>query len=307
MTLLQFVQRGKTIADSPRLDETALGTETDRAMTTAMWVDWINDAKNFAQNKIIELFEDFLVETTDITITSGTETYTLPANTLKIRLIEREGVASTETDRELFPISMTDKFRYSNANGYFSYLNSSEFYYIWGNTIGIKPEPNTAGTRKIWYIKKLPDLSYGTAAAAASTTITLAATPSLGTTSNVDDYYNGSSVYIVSASTGAGQTVKITDYVGSTRVATVETFGTTPTGTIVYDIVCEIPESHHKFLVLDAALNACLRDDEAGRYEKIEKEREKHLDNMTKALTQRQIQKAEYVDDGTDGLTQWYM
>jgi hypothetical protein len=72
----------------------------------------------------------------------------------------------------------------------------------------------------------------GVAQAGGSTTITLAATAS-----SSDDTYNGSLVSIL-AGTGAGQTREITDYTGSTRVATVDTaWSTNPDSTSVYAVI----------------------------------------------------------------------
>jgi hypothetical protein len=71
----------------------------------------------------------------------------------------------------------------------------------------------------------------GTAQAGAATTITLAAGASA-----VDDFYNN--LYIVTTGgTGSGQTRLITDYVGSTKVATVDAAWTvTPDATTTYSI-----------------------------------------------------------------------
>lgn len=63
-----------------------------------------------------------------------------------------------------------------------------------------------------------------------STTIKLRADASA-----VDDAYNGMEVYVY-ANTGAGQRRVITDYVGSTRVATVATWSVTPDSTSAYEI-----------------------------------------------------------------------
>lgn len=71
----------------------------------------------------------------------------------------------------------------------------------------------------------------GTAQAGASTTITLASAAS-----STDDTYNNMDIVITSG-TGSGQTKTITDYVGSTRVATVESAWTTnPDETSVYEV-----------------------------------------------------------------------
>ncbi len=71
----------------------------------------------------------------------------------------------------------------------------------------------------------------GTAQAGASTTITLASGESA-----TDDFYNGMLVRITSG-TGSGQVRRITDYVGSSKVATVDTAWTTPpNNTSVYRV-----------------------------------------------------------------------
>lgn len=71
----------------------------------------------------------------------------------------------------------------------------------------------------------------GTAQAGASSTITLAADAS-----DDDDFYNGVTVEITGG-TGSGQTKTITDYVGSTRVATVDSsWASNPDNTSVYHV-----------------------------------------------------------------------
>lgn len=74
----------------------------------------------------------------------------------------------------------------------------------------------------------------GTASAGGGSTITLDATPDFGSTSATDDLYNGMMISI-EAGTGAGQSRIISDYVGSTRVATVGVaWTTTPDNTSLY-------------------------------------------------------------------------
>ncbi|MDP7367236.1 MAG: hypothetical protein QGH83_08245, partial [Candidatus Pacebacteria bacterium] len=71
----------------------------------------------------------------------------------------------------------------------------------------------------------------GTAQAGSSTTITLESGAS-----TVDDTYNTMSVYITSG-TGNGQLRAITDYNGTTKVATVATWTTNPDTTSVYEVM----------------------------------------------------------------------
>lgn len=78
-------------------------------------------------------------------------------------------------------------------------------------------------------LKALADA--GTAqAGSTATTIKLRADASA-----VDDAYNGMEVYLT-GNTGAGQRRVVTDYVGSTRVATVATWAVTPDTTTTYEI-----------------------------------------------------------------------
>ena len=76
---------------------------------------------------------------------------------------------------------------------------------------------------------------HGTAAAGASTTITLPATGHPN-----DDFYNGYTVRILSG-TGSGQSKTISDYNGTTKVATVSSsWGTNPDGTSVFEIAAAV-------------------------------------------------------------------
>jgi hypothetical protein len=77
----------------------------------------------------------------------------------------------------------------------------------------------------------------GTAQAGAATTITLSTRASA-----VDDAYNNLYVAII-AGTGSGQIRQITDYVGSTKVATVATWTTNPDSTSEYKILLGDPSS----------------------------------------------------------------
>jgi hypothetical protein len=123
---------------------------------------------------------------------------------------------------------------------------------------GITPDSNL--TYYAWVLRRPPEISYGTvgAASAGGTTITLAATPTYGETMLRDDLYNGAEVAIVTASgtnAAVGTYQRITDYVASTRKATVGTawtFGAADT----YSIVFDLPEVAWPTIILRAAVDA---------------------------------------------------
>lgn len=86
--------------------------------------------------------------------------------------------------------------------------------------------------------KSLGIVDQGTAQAATGTTLQLRSAAAFA-----DDELIGAVILINTATTGAGQARVITDYVGSTDTATVDTWTTTPTGTITYKVFGAPPGS----------------------------------------------------------------
>lgn len=87
-------------------------------------------------------------------------------------------------------------------------------------------------------IRGLGVIDKGTAQSATGTTLVLRAAAAFA-----DDELVGATIVIVSATAGAGQRRIINDYVSATDTATVDTWTTTPTGTIVYEIYGSPPAS----------------------------------------------------------------
>lgn len=93
-------------------------------------------------------------------------------------------------------------------------------------------------------------LNVGTAQAGAASTITLAATASA-----TNDLYKGAMVKITSG-TGSGQARRITGYVGSTKVATVErAWATNPDATSVYGVMADVGPAVDTNLAVAAGTN----------------------------------------------------
>jgi len=284
---LYHIQEAKALVESPPLDESALTTEKDSSLPIKRWTRWTNQSQQLIQNDVvIPEFEDWLVKKETITFTDGTREYDIPTNTIKIRLVERTDV---DTDREMYPLrgGIGDKFYFRSDMD----SNTREYYTFWGNQIYVLPEPaDSTATMQLWLIRKMADLSYGTASAADATTITLAAAPTFGDTSTQDDYYNGSKIYIVSG-TNSGQAVPVTDYAGSTGICTVASWpGGTPSGTIVYSFLSDIPSEYDAVLAARTALFAKIKDNAditqlSSHYQELKT-------SMIKGMSQRQIQES---------------
>ena len=124
------------------------------------------------------------------------------------------------------------------------------YYNKTSKTIGLHPKPNSSNAGAYLFVSgyhRTRVLHAGTAAAGAATTLTLAAASATAPApSPVDDYYNGLFMEIYDG-TGEGEIAEITDYVGSTKVCTVN-FTTTPDTTSIYGMVSELPQEAHELM-----------------------------------------------------------
>lgn len=128
--------------------------------------------------------------------------------------------------------------------------------------IRLRGEPTIIGTLKAWVIQTPIRQSYGEATSATSTGLVLQASADIGVSSKEPNYYIGSRVGIESASTGVGEVRRVTAYDESTRTCTVAAWTATPTGTIKYSFLLDLPDCMQRAVVLRAAL-LILRADKA--------------------------------------------
>jgi hypothetical protein len=141
----------------------------------------------------------------------------------------------------------------------------------------IRPTPDI-GDDQSWVLvyQKGPILIHnGTAAAVTANTLTLAASPATngGEIVALDDYYNGSMVHVYSATAGAHQVAEITDYVASTGVLTLRhNWATTPTGTILYEIMPTVPVEYDDIYAIRVAMRNCNRREQARRWANLKRD-----------------------------------
>lgn len=274
-----------------------LNEPTANKWTDAEIADYLNYSQDYLEALIIQAWEDYFMKTYTFSYVASTAEYDLPFDFKIAKRVERQGLG---TIKEIWPadlkdrgsIQISDSTTWGTSGGY-------EYYTLIGNQIKIMPTPSasTSDAVKMWYIPRLIGMHYGTATAgtAPATQICLAATPTAGeATSGDNDYYNGYKIYIISG-TGSGQTRTITDYAGSTRMATVSTWTTNPDATSVYAILSGIPDEWHELLILLAAKRAAIRDEEENLMNMLQKEADILTRAMMVELNQRQIQQAPYM------------
>jgi hypothetical protein len=241
--------------------------------TAAYWanseiVRWLNKGKDFLWTRIVQADEDYALVYSDDSIISDTSSYDLPKNLKKLRRVEQIFPSDTSrTPVPWYPISLNEKGEYATTPLLASSVggtNNNRYFHKAGQIQAVPtPGASQAGTGnlRIWYVPRLGDLHDGTASAGATRTITLPSSASNGTVSRRDDEYIGLLIEITGG-TGVGQVKRITDYNGTTRVATVDSdWNTVPDSTSTYSMLPPIPEEYHECMVIYATIRAYKKDE----------------------------------------------
>jgi hypothetical protein len=218
---------------------------------------WANEAYYKYCARLIMANQGYFDTTASLDLTANVEAIALPNNFLG----SRDFLRMVRVERVLPTVRVPLKYRkrFDEGNPTISasigqtYLPTYDFR---GNNLILEPMPtftelNAGGTAGllITFPALPPKLQSGNAVAGASTTITLDATADPR-----DDYYNSAKIFIYSG-TGAGQIRTISDYVGSTRVATVSVaWDTNPDTSSVFSTLIDddFPEIFHEIIPMYA-------------------------------------------------------
>jgi hypothetical protein len=176
-------------------------------------------------------------------VTPSASVITLPTDCAKPMYLEE-----TSSGQPLTFLEGAFSRRVSRAIGTSLDTGLTEVYPL-RNTIEVNvADYSTACT--LWYLMRVPDLIYGTAAAGGAASLTF---PDSTYVRRENDYYNGVVIEAMEG-TGAGSGEDtITDFVGSTRVATVT--GTYDSDT-VFGSISMLPEEAHSLILAEAVLSS---------------------------------------------------
>jgi len=249
-------------SESLNLYEMFLEVRKNLSETTASyWSDLEVYNKLNQGQKHIAVKSKCLKKTATITTTASTQEYDLNSTTngfSDIIDIAEDGVYFKMGGTTYQPLKYrTKKQLATEFSGWQGLSASTPQYYYYNKTIktiGLVPKPNSSNAGAYLFITgyHYPKvLLAGTAAGGSATTITFAAgTSTIPYPNPINDYYNDLYIEIYS-NTGAGQRLKITDYVGSSRIATVA-WTTQPDATSIYGLVPQISEGAHELMPLYA-------------------------------------------------------
>ncbi len=242
LTVDDYLTRFGEVFNDLQLTGTVDGKRINRARALAQ----INIARRGIQRELLRkgVVESRLSEKVSITAdATDTDRYDLPSRQYRL-------IAIVETDDEKKGFHCVRSRHRVTEQGYLHEQRSIR----WFNT-----DPPAASLSAI-VIREPVTLSLGTAQGGSATEITLDATPTVGRNIQEDDHYNGVRIAILSG-TGLLQKSIITDFVGSTLVATAA-WGTAPDSTSVYSIMEDMPRGVVDAVVLRAAHNMARFDRE---------------------------------------------
>lgn len=221
---------------------------------------WANEGYRKYISKLKRLDEGFFEKFVSLNIATGNDgLIELPSTFAGVTLVEKL-VNSNRYVPLTYKKRKTEEIGTENSPTGDSYL---PIYSFMGNNLLLEPEPSANETNGIRLKMKYnpPALHTGTAADGAALTITLDSDADPR-----DDYYNDQQIIIVSG-TGVGQIRTISDYVGSTKVATVSVAWTTqPTSNSVFSTLIDtsFPSEFHMLLPLYAAKQAFIKERSRG-------------------------------------------
>ena len=187
----------------------------------------LNNAQRFIYNAIFLRQPGIFFTTT--TISGVNSVYTLPWD---FGVLEE---FRDENGYKVYPIQPS-QMKVNDSTGF------DFFYRRQGNTLVLDKVGITTGYTLSYYTRPR-DIHIGTCASGSAGVLTMSTDAK-----KIDDYYNGMSIENVTRD----YVDVITDYVGSSRIATVTT---TPTVNDYYALVSELPEPFHYLITMKAILD----------------------------------------------------
>lgn len=224
-------------------------------------------------SKIRNLYEDWFMREKVFPLTAGQLKYQLPrdcVNPRRLELINAASVSGTAPNYIVNELtadpSEVQEQMLSGKDNLMHYTSSNRVlrtsgYYLTDRTITFLDDSQMGPQyyARLYYLPTAPDLHRSVAQGGAASSITLGSntnTHTVGTVSNIDNYYKGMWIEIIHG-TGAGQIRYCTSFDGATAVATVdEPWVTVPDITSHYSIVSPIIEDFQELLALGAVMRA---------------------------------------------------
>lgn len=162
MTTIQIVDFVRDLLNEPLDPSRTFPDNSSNFYRDATLLNYLNREQQTIANIITQADENYFVTSTVISLTNGTDEYTLHSAVIKIKRVEWISPDPLDPE-EICPISFNDK-----DSGWSAWENASgsgqiSTYTLKDNSIIFRPVPrvSTASAVRYYFIKMLPDLSTG--------------------------------------------------------------------------------------------------------------------------------------------------
>ncbi len=222
-----------------------------------------------------------------ITLVDGVQDYVLPPQVGELIRIAKINTTTQLPEYEVWPGSYHDP----GGHG----------WKIEGNILRILRDWDSTDALELLYIPNSePLLHKGTSEAEAATTITLMATPTDGTLGKRPNEYVGMVVRILSSDQNIQEERVITAYDVTTRVATInKAWDTTPTGTVVYEIVPTFGRMFKHVVSLRAAIDLLSQEGNSDRMATLERNYFQKMSTLRRQINKKEGRFPHHFDGDT--------
>jgi hypothetical protein len=233
--------------------ETNQDPEYEGAVSNTEMGMYIDDAQDAIADQILNKSPLLLSHYFDLTLTGAREYYIpdhIPFDYETILMVE--DVTASDSPHRTHYTMWGDRmnFRGRSTRTVYDVWNLRDQYIEF-------PEEPTSKTMRVWYTRRPVGLFYGTVAGGTASTITFPTYPTVGEVRLKDDYYIGMNVHCNS------EIRRITDYVGSTRTATVDSvWSTTPTTSHTMSLISSLPQRFHQLIAMYAVRSIKVSEDD---------------------------------------------
>ena len=217
----------------------------ESSFTANFEISMLDDGQDIVCDKILDENPYMLSTYYDLTLT-GLERYYLPDSTPfnYDTILMMENISSgTDSPVKTVNSIWADRMEYHEDN----IVTDKIPWSIRDNYIEF-PNLDNSMTVRIWYSKKPTGFFYGSAQTGSiSTTVILPSSATAGEVLIDDDIYVGMKIYY------SNQVRRITDYVGSTKVATITPAWTSIPTTGTIELISPLPDRYQRLIVEEAA------------------------------------------------------
>jgi hypothetical protein len=235
-----------------------------RTMDASVEASYVDSAQDYLADRVLSVRPDMLSHYYDLAVT-GLQQYYIPDSIqfsyetiLRVEDVTGDDGTVARTGLSTVPTPWGDRLWYANGD-----VNPLKQPWSVRDQFLEFPDRPNGRTFRVWYTRRPVGLFYGTVGVGnTSTTVVFPTTPTAGERIPQDDYYNG--MYGACAS----QVRRISDYVNSTKTATIESaWTTTPTDSVTeFSLISSLPNRLHPLIPDVAAkmIRGKVNDDEIG-------------------------------------------